>query len=362
MGRLQSRRPTATSRPGARSSAALAEEVGARALRRERRLVAEQVRELTHAAADRRVATGWSGPGLPCSRARGWRGLPWVGTMPQSWWPARRDAVAGWSLTSSPVRGSACRRYELSSWTARAGGSPRRTRTVGARAGAPALPCRRPASRSRSTSDACPVGWYRVRISGFSTSACTALVGIGCPSPPSPCCCPCWRRAASARPRFRRGPIRRFRASRYELVLLAPGGDPRLERTAREVMGVHDRWVRCRGRRVRPLRPGGGADRSTLGLPHRGPLRSQPHCLEAMLEHLERTGQPGARGVSVGVGHGQMGDLEREVFEEHLTPGERRRSLAEGPHSLAGDPHVGVTDAGGFPARYGDFARPGPWR
>jgi hypothetical protein len=146
---------------------------------------------------------------------------------------------------------------------------------------------------------------------------------------------------------------------RYEVIVLAPGLDPRLEARIRPLLRPEDRWV-----------PHGDPDE--YGLFNLGARLArarwlflteahcvpEPDCLMAMLDHLEATGGPGARGASHGVGIGALGRLERDVYDEHLRieeePEHWRKVLI---HSLAVD-RVAFLGVGGFAPRYGDFA---PW-
>src|SRR4051812_35321163 len=147
--------------------------------------------------------------------------------------------------------------------------------------------------------------------------------------------------------------------SRYRLVFLAPGDDAALEELARSLMAPHDRWHAIPGADEYALFDAGaqiaGSPWLFLTEVHCVP---DPDCLERMLGHLARSGQPGARGVSVGIGHGPLGLLERDTYDRHLRLGgdddHWRKVLI---HSLAIRTDV-YRAAGGMPSRYGDFA---PW-
>ncbi len=143
----------------------------------------------------------------------------------------------------------------------------------------------------------------------------------------------------------------------YEVVVLASGLDPDLERRVRPLLTEHDRWVEAAtpdeyemfnlGARI------ARGEHLFLTEAHCVP---EPDCLAVMLEVLESRGLPGARGESRGEPRGVLGRLEHEVYGEHLRPGADddhwRKVLI---HSLAIRRDV-YLEVGGFPARYGDFS------
>ena len=148
-------------------------------------------------------------------------------------------------------------------------------------------------------------------------------------------------------------------AESFELIALAPGEDPVLERQVRPLLRGHDRWIVAPGKDEYELfnlgAEEGAGDFVFVTEAHCVP---DPDCLEAMLEELERTGAPGVRGNSVPEAQGDLGKLERDAFEDALKveedPDHWRKVLI---HSLAIRRSL-YLEAGGLAPAYGDFA---PW-
>jgi hypothetical protein len=146
---------------------------------------------------------------------------------------------------------------------------------------------------------------------------------------------------------------------RYELIVLAPGLDPALEARVRPLLSRHDRWVAHDDPNEYELfNLGARLARGRWLFLTEAHCVPEPTALSGMLAHLEETGEAGARGRSIGVGIGPLGRLEESVYAQFLAEGE-----ADGHwckvliHSMALARDV-YLEAGGFPARYGDFA---PW-
>jgi hypothetical protein len=146
---------------------------------------------------------------------------------------------------------------------------------------------------------------------------------------------------------------------RYELILLAPGFQPELEREARSFAGPHDQWIERPGANEWELfNVGAEAARGRYVFLTEAHCIAEPECLAAMLTHLERTGGPGTRGASIGVSSSRLGELERIVYEEDLRVGEQADHWSKVLiHSLAirRDAYLNVR---GFDVQLSDFA---PW-
>lgn len=146
---------------------------------------------------------------------------------------------------------------------------------------------------------------------------------------------------------------------RYEVVALAPGIDPALERDVRPLLAPQDRWIEHPTDSEYVLFNLGAREaRGRFLFCTEAHCVPEPDCLETMLAELDRTGAPGARGRSIGIPHGPLGHLEMDEYERALRveeePDHWPKVLI---HSLAirRDVYLG---AGGFPPRYGDFS---PW-
>jgi hypothetical protein len=146
---------------------------------------------------------------------------------------------------------------------------------------------------------------------------------------------------------------------RYELVCLAPGSDPVLEAGVRPLLAAGDRWIAHDSVNMYELfNAGASAARGRFVFLTEAHCVPEPDCLAEMIEFLDSTGRPGARGRSIGVARGALGRLEQIVFEEDLRveeeEGHWRKVLV---HCLAIDRQV-FLKAGGFAHRYGAFS---PW-
>jgi hypothetical protein len=151
----------------------------------------------------------------------------------------------------------------------------------------------------------------------------------------------------------------RVARDRYELIVLAPGLDPALEARVRPLLSRHDRWVAHDDPDEYELfNLGARIARGRWLFLTEAHCVPEPTCLSGMLAHLDETGEAGARGRSIGVGIGPLGRLEESAYAEFLAEGEADDHWCKVLiHSMALDRDV-YLEAGGFPARYGDFA---PW-
>ena len=145
----------------------------------------------------------------------------------------------------------------------------------------------------------------------------------------------------------------------FEIVALAPGEDPGLERSVRPLLREHDRWIDGPGMDEYELfNLGARRARGQFIFITEAHCVPERDCLAAMLDELERTGAPGIRGRSVPESVGRLGELESREFEEALRveedPHHWRKILI---HSLAIRREL-YLHAGGLPPGYGDFA---PW-
>src|SRR5229473_2274258 len=146
---------------------------------------------------------------------------------------------------------------------------------------------------------------------------------------------------------------------RYELIVLAPGLDPALEARVRPLLSRHDRWIAHDDPDEFELfNLGARIARGRWLFLTEAHCVPEPTCLSGMLAHLQETGEAGARGRSIGVGIGPLGRLEKSAYAEFLAEGEADDHWCKVLiHSMALARDV-YLEAGGFPARYGDFA---PW-
>ncbi len=146
---------------------------------------------------------------------------------------------------------------------------------------------------------------------------------------------------------------------RYELIVLAPGLDPALEARVRPLLSRHDRWIAHDDPDEYELfNLGARIARGRWLFLTEAHCVPEPTCLSGMLAHLDETGEAGARGRSIGVGIGPLGRLEKSAYAEFLAEGEADDHWCKVLiHSMALARGV-YLEAGGFPARYGDFA---PW-
>lgn len=144
---------------------------------------------------------------------------------------------------------------------------------------------------------------------------------------------------------------------RYELIFLAPGRQPDLERVARPLATENDVWIEHRGAGEWELfNVGAEAARGRYVFITEAHCVAEPDCLAAMLSHLERSGRPGACGSSIGEGQSALGELERAVYEEDFRIGQDPEHWNKVLiHSLAIRRDV-YLDAGGFDLELGEFA------
>ena len=164
---------------------------------------------------------------------------------------------------------------------------------------------------------------------------------------------------ASARRPFGPGLIRRFRASATSWCCSHP------ERTLGSRVwharsdAPHDRLVdQARSGRVRAFRPRCRAHQRSVGLHHRGPLRPPAglpggHAGAPGEDRATRCARRVGRRRARAHGRARAGGLRGPSDAR-----ERRRPLAQGPHPSVAIRTSVLRAAGGFPARYGDFA---PW-
>ena len=150
-----------------------------------------------------------------------------------------------------------------------------------------------------------------------------------------------------------------FPRERYEVVVIAPGFEPALEARWRGRIGGNDRWIVYTSDNEYDMFNAGAAHARGRFLflteAHCVPL---PDCLEAMHAHLERTGDVGARGRTIGESVGKLGAFEHRVFEPALQTGEDTTHWNKVLiHSLALRPDV-YAEGGGLDNTYGDFC---PW-
>ncbi len=144
---------------------------------------------------------------------------------------------------------------------------------------------------------------------------------------------------------------------RYEVIALAPGLEPELERAARGLLTPRDQWI------AHPTTS--EYELFNLGAEHaRGRYVflteahciPEPDCLSAMVEHLEGGRLPGARGATIGYSTSDLGELEHLDYTDAMAPEEEpgfwRKVLI---HSLAIRTDI-YRELRGFPEEYGDFA------
>jgi hypothetical protein len=145
----------------------------------------------------------------------------------------------------------------------------------------------------------------------------------------------------------------------FEILAIAPGEDPRLERSLRPLLRAHDRWLLAPGAdEYEAFNLGAREARGEFLFVTEAHCVPERDCLEAMVEELDQSGAPGVRGASVPEARGALGALERDAFEDALAvekdPEHWRKVLI---HSLAISRDI-YLEGGGLPPRYGDFA---PW-
>ena len=147
--------------------------------------------------------------------------------------------------------------------------------------------------------------------------------------------------------------------SSFELLVVALGEDPELEREVRPLLRPSDRWLELPGGdEYEAFNHAAVQARGEFVLVTEAHCVPEPDCMSAMLAELDRTGAPGVRGESVPVPVGSMGELEAEEFADALNierePGHWRKILI---HDTAIRRDL-FTAHGGLPSAYGDFA---PW-
>lgn len=148
-----------------------------------------------------------------------------------------------------------------------------------------------------------------------------------------------------------------FPRDRYEVIALAPGVDPELEAAVRPLLTPRDHWVVADSRIVVELL-NIGAQRAGGHLLFLTESHCEPDsaCLAELVAHLDRTGEIGARGSSVGRAEGELGAFERDIYRRGQAEGEAdghwNRVLI---HSFAIRRDV-FLDVGGFRSDLGDFS------
>jgi Glycosyl transferase family 2 len=145
---------------------------------------------------------------------------------------------------------------------------------------------------------------------------------------------------------------------RYEVIAVAPGVDPGLERAVRPLLGPRDRWVVHDDRAVAGLLDAGArVARGRLLFFTEAHCEADPGCLAELARYLDETGEAGARGVSLGSDRGGLGALERAVFEDAM----RREGEQDGSwnrvlvHSFAIRRDV-YEEVGGYRPELGEYA------
>jgi hypothetical protein len=149
------------------------------------------------------------------------------------------------------------------------------------------------------------------------------------------------------------------RPDSYELVVVAIGEDPVLERTVRPLLRDRDRWIERPGiDEYEALDVGAEAASGEYVFLTEAHCVPEHDCLDATLEELDRNGANGVRIRSIPETRGPFGALELEGVHEseqaEEDPGHWRKVLIHGT-AIRRDVYL---DAGGVPSRYGDFA---PW-
>jgi hypothetical protein len=145
----------------------------------------------------------------------------------------------------------------------------------------------------------------------------------------------------------------------FEILALAPGDDPELERAVVPLLRGRDRCVIHRGFDEYELFNLGARDARGDFL-----VLTEAHCvpernfLDEMLAELDRTGAPAIRNASMPDTRGRFGALELSQVDAATRaeedPSHWRKVLIHG----FGIRREIFLAAGGFPARYGDFS---PW-
>jgi hypothetical protein len=145
---------------------------------------------------------------------------------------------------------------------------------------------------------------------------------------------------------------------RYEVIALAPGVDPELEEGIRPLLTGRDHWVvEDLPIVVGLLNVGARRARGRILFLTEAHVEPDAECLAELMRHLEESGDPGARGASVGRAKGSLGELEKtsylEAFERTEESAEPWNRVLIHSFAIQRDVFLGV---GGFRPELGDFA------